>query len=114
MTTTADTMSRTGSLIHQAKFIDVDGIRTRYYELGSGVPVVLCHGSNWEGAASANTWTLNLGGLAKSFHVYAADTLGTGMTDNPARDEIEAARLGGADRIPLLVCEGRSYCRGAQ
>ena len=87
MTTTADMMSRTGSLIHQAKFVDVEGIQTRYYELGSGAPVVLCHGSNWEGQASANTWTLNLGGLAENFHVYAADTMGTGMTDNPARDD---------------------------
>ncbi|HLG73253.1 MAG TPA: alpha/beta hydrolase [Chloroflexota bacterium] len=72
----------------EAKFIDVDGIRTRYYDVGEGEPMVLCHGHGWDGSAGANAWTLNIGGLAKrGFRVIAADKLGSGMTDNPKTDD---------------------------
>lgn len=67
----------------QAKFIDVDGVRTRYYEVGQGEPMVLVHGSGFSGSASANTWTPVLADLGKSFHVFAADKLASGMTGNP-------------------------------
>ena len=87
MATTTSAMLESGSVIHQAKFVDVDGIRTRYYEVGSGEPMVMCHGSEWSGIANANTWALNLSGLAENFHVFVADKLGNGMTDNPKRDE---------------------------
>jgi 2-hydroxy-6-oxonona-2,4-dienedioate hydrolase len=72
---------------YEAKFIDVNGIRTRYYEAGSGEPMVLFHGAPWGGVSNANTWVENLDTLSKHFHVYAPDRLGTGMTDNPKRDE---------------------------
>jgi pimeloyl-ACP methyl ester carboxylesterase len=71
----------------EAKFIDVDGIRTRYYDAGQGEPMVLCHGHGWDGSASANAWTLNIPGLSKHFRVIAADKLGSGMTDNPKTDD---------------------------
>ncbi|MGI9258324.1 MAG: alpha/beta fold hydrolase [Gammaproteobacteria bacterium] len=71
----------------EARFVDVDGIRTRYYEVGQGEPMVLVHGSGFTGTASANTWTLNLGGLGEHFHVFAADKLASGMTDNPSSDD---------------------------
>jgi pimeloyl-ACP methyl ester carboxylesterase len=68
---------------HQPKFIDVKGVRTRYYEIGSGEAMVLLHGAGWSGATSANTWGPNLTGLGKEFHVFAPDRLGSGMTDHP-------------------------------
>jgi len=71
----------------EAKFIDVHGIRTRYYDSGQGEPMVLCHGHGWDGSASANAWTLNIAGLSKHFRVLAADKLGSGMTDNPKTDD---------------------------
>ena len=71
----------------EAKFIDVDGIRTRYYDVGQGEPLVLCHGHGWDGSAGANVWTLNIGGLSKHFRVLAADKLGSGMTGNPKTDD---------------------------
>lgn len=67
----------------KAKFVDVNGIRTRYYEMGSGEPMVLVHGEGWSGHSSANAWSKNIRGLATRFHVYALDKLGSGMTDNP-------------------------------
>jgi pimeloyl-ACP methyl ester carboxylesterase len=71
----------------KAKFVNVHGIRTRYYEYGQGEPLVLIHGGGWNGGSSANNWSKNIPGLAKRFHVYAFDRLGSGMTDNPKNDD---------------------------
>jgi len=74
-----------------SKFIDVQAlggtIKTRYYDTGSGEPMVLVHGGGWAGYYSANTWGTNIPGLAKQFHVFAADKLASGMTDNPPNDK---------------------------
>ncbi len=83
MDTRTEQMKQTASVVHQANFIDVDGIRTRYYEKGEGEAMVLVHGSRFSPWGSANTWTLNIEGLSKRFRVLAADKLGSGMTDNP-------------------------------
>jgi 2-hydroxy-6-oxonona-2,4-dienedioate hydrolase len=77
-------VNETASLCgHQAQFVDVGGIRTRYYDVGDGYPMLLIHGGNMAGSSSANTWTLNLEGLGKKFRVLAPDRLACGMTDNP-------------------------------
>ena len=68
------------------RFIDVDGIRTRYYEDGDGEPLVLFHGGDFGSLDSLDSWSLNLPGLAQHFHVYAVDKLGQGYTDNPKSD----------------------------
>ncbi len=83
MTSTTQVNETASICGHQAKFVDVKGLRTRYYDVGSGDPMVLCHGGNPTGTSSANTWTLNLSGLGKKFRVLAADRLACGMTDNP-------------------------------
>ncbi len=70
----------------KAKYVDVNGIRTRYYEMGQGEPMVLVHGEGWSGHSSANFWSKNIPGLAKRFHVYALDRVGSGMSDNPKKD----------------------------
>lgn len=72
---------------HEAKFIDVNGVKTRYYIEGSGDPLLLVHGGPWEGTSSANDWSRNIGGLAKEFRVLAPDKLGNGLTGNPGRAE---------------------------
>ena len=69
------------------RFIDVDGIRTRYYEDGRGDPLVLLHGGHFGFIDSLDTWSLNFNGLAEHFHVYAVDKIGEGHTDTPERDE---------------------------
>lgn len=72
------------------KFIEVDGIRTRYFECGSGPIVVLFHGGHFgshDCADCAEDWSLNFDGLARRFHVYAVDKLGQGFTDNPKQDD---------------------------
>jgi pimeloyl-ACP methyl ester carboxylesterase len=64
----------------------VNGVRTRYYEMGEGDPLVLVHGGGWSGNASANVWSKSIPLFAKRFHVFASDKLGSGMTDNPQDD----------------------------
>jgi 2-hydroxy-6-oxo-6-(2'-carboxyphenyl)-hexa-2,4-dienoate hydrolase len=75
--------SRDSKLMGKAKFIDVDGIRTRYFEGGKGEPLVLIHGGQWPATASADGWSPIFDDLAAHFHVYAFDKLGMGYTDNP-------------------------------
>ncbi len=70
------------------KFTDVDGIRTRYFERGSGEPLVLVHGDNPGSRGGAEDWEPNMAGLAAAgFRVFALDKIGCGYTDNPPRDE---------------------------
>ena len=74
----------------EGRWIDVEGIRTRYYEAGAGEPIVFIYGGNFgtsESASSAYTWNLNLAPLATRFRVIAFDKLGQGETDNPRNDE---------------------------
>jgi pimeloyl-ACP methyl ester carboxylesterase len=69
----------------EVKFVDVNGIKTRYYDQGSGDPLLLVHGGPWEGTSSANDWSRNIEGLSKEFRVFAPDKLGNGVTGNPDR-----------------------------
>lgn len=71
------------------KYIDVDGVRTRYLEAGTGEPLVLFHGGNMGSAnlaECAEDWELNLPDLSRNFRVIAVDKLGQGFTDNPPCD----------------------------
>jgi 2-hydroxy-6-oxo-6-(2'-carboxyphenyl)-hexa-2,4-dienoate hydrolase len=83
-----DSVSPTGSVGgFEAKFIEVNGVRTRYYDVGDGEPLVLVHGSSFRGTANANTWTRNMAGLSEHYRVIAPDAVGAGMTDNPHDDD---------------------------
>src|SRR5690348_12819649 len=66
--------------------IDVDGIRTRYYEDGTGEPLVLFPGGVFGTHYSLDAFSLNLPALARHFRVIAVDKLGQGHTDNPKTD----------------------------
>ena len=72
------------------KFVDIDGIKTRYFEDGKGEPLVLFHGGNFgdsDNVDLANNWDRNWPWFAKSFHVYAPDKLGQGFTELPKNDD---------------------------
>lgn len=88
----------------RAQFTDVNGVRTRYYEMGQGEPLVLVHGGGWSGHASANVWSKNIPLFAKRFHVFAPDKLGSGMTDNP-KDDYELNIQGEVDHIYDFIRE---------
>ncbi|HXA77840.1 MAG TPA: alpha/beta hydrolase [Candidatus Acidoferrales bacterium] len=70
-----------------AKFVDVRGVRTRYYEMGQGEPMVMIHGGSMAGSSTANVFSRNIPGLGKRFHVFALDRLASGMTGNPLDDK---------------------------
>ncbi len=76
-----------GVIKAKSKFVNVDGIRTRYFEGGSGQPMLLVHGGNFGSNISALAWTPIFDHLAQHFHVYALDKLGQGYTDNPKGDD---------------------------
>jgi 2-hydroxy-6-oxonona-2,4-dienedioate hydrolase len=80
-----DPQSEIGGL--HSKFVNVNGIQARYYELGQGEPMVLVHGGFTAGSSTANVFSRNLSGLAKHFHVYAVDRLASGMSGNPTDDK---------------------------
>lgn len=67
-----------------ARYIDVDGIRTRYFDKGDGPVLLLVHGGQ-PSAADFNAWEWqqNFDGLSKDFRVIALDRIGQGYTDNP-------------------------------
>lgn len=63
-----------------AKFIDVQGVRTHYIDMGSGSPVVFVHGLG----AWSYSWRHNLEPIAKlGYRVIALDLKGFGLTQKP-------------------------------
>ena len=52
-----------------AQSVDVDGIRTSYFEGGSGEPMVLVHGGHFGSMVSGNCWRPVFDPLASHFHV---------------------------------------------
>jgi pimeloyl-ACP methyl ester carboxylesterase len=68
----------------RAKFVDVNGVRTRYLHEGSGHPLLLIHGSG----AFADNFYKNIDVLAKGCHIYAPDMIGHGFTEPIAFDGV--------------------------
>jgi 2-hydroxy-6-oxonona-2,4-dienedioate hydrolase len=62
----------------QTRFMDVNGVRTRYHLAGddSSEPLILLHGVG----LSADTFVRNMEALGRHFRVYAPDLLGHGFT----------------------------------
>ncbi|MBB43400.1 MAG: hypothetical protein CMM44_06515 [Rhodospirillaceae bacterium] len=76
--------------LSDAKYVDVKGIRTRYFEKGTGRTVILFHGGNFGSPHAADCvadWNLNFDGLSQGCRVIAVDKIGQGLTDNPKKDE---------------------------
>jgi len=64
------------------RFIQVQGLKTRYREHGQGAPVLLLHGASL--GSSADVWFANLPALAAhGLRVIAFDQPGFGLSDNP-------------------------------
>ena len=64
------------------RFVQVDGLKTRYLEEGKGPEVLLLHGASL--GSSADVWERNLAPLAgRDFRPIAFDQPGFGLTDNP-------------------------------
>lgn len=70
-------------------WLDVGGVRTRYFDQGTGAPVVFVHGgtpgSDYN-VTDSIYWDLNVAPLATQMNCIAFDRLGQGATDNPKVD----------------------------
>lgn len=73
------------------QYVDVEGVRTAYHDLGSGKEtVVFIYGGNFggsEAASSASVWDMNAVPLSARYRVVVPDKIGQGYTDVPKRDE---------------------------
>lgn len=69
------------------RFVTAGGLRTRYFEVGEGEPLVLVGGGHFGSPYAATDWDLNAPALAERFRVIALDKVGQGHTDNPERPE---------------------------
>ncbi|MBW8904652.1 MAG: hypothetical protein JF611_03080, partial [Betaproteobacteria bacterium] len=52
----------------EGRWLDVDGVRTRYFEAGRGEPIVFIYGGNFgtgDSASSAYTWNNQLAPLSE-------------------------------------------------
>src|SRR5438309_4176022 len=58
------------------QFVDVDGFRIRYREIGRGEPVVLLHGRS----SSLDAWYWMADSLASDYRVVAIDFRGAGLS----------------------------------
>ncbi|NDJ17814.1 alpha/beta fold hydrolase [Myxacorys almedinensis A] len=62
------------------RYIQVNGIKTRYWSLGTqGSVVIFIHGIS----SAVETWALNIEALAQHHRVYALDLVGSGRSDKP-------------------------------
>ena len=65
----------------EGRWLDVEGIRTRYFEAGQGEPIVFIYGGNFgtaDSASSAYTWSKQVLPLSRNFRAIAFDKLGQG------------------------------------
>jgi 2-hydroxy-6-oxonona-2,4-dienedioate hydrolase len=104
MTTESKTVSIWSELSgteHRLRFVDVDGVRTRVLEAGSGPALVLLHGTGGHLEAYAR----NIADLARDFRVIAYDMIGHGWSDLPDRpytvDVLSAHLTGLLDALGL-------------
>ena len=74
----------------EPKWLDVDGIRTRYFDKGEGERIVFFHGGNLGdagGTSTARVWDLNFVPLSRFFNVISVERLGQAFTDIPKTDD---------------------------
>jgi 2-hydroxy-6-oxonona-2,4-dienedioate hydrolase len=72
---------------YRSNVIVSNGIPTRYYDVGSGTPLVLLHGAGWRGESSGNTFVPVFPYLSRHYRVIAPDKLASGLTGNPKSPE---------------------------
>jgi len=80
------------------KFVNVDGLKLRYIEEGSGPSVLFLHGASL--GSSADVFLRNLGPFAKAgFRAVAFDLPGFGLSDIPAKQSVPHQR----NSIPKFI-----------
>ncbi|MGE0057433.1 MAG: alpha/beta fold hydrolase [Dehalococcoidia bacterium] len=99
----------------ESKFVTVHGRQVRYLEGGAdGPPLVLIHGLTLH--QPAQMWVPSFDELGDSFHLYAMDLYGWGMSEMPAeysfRDWIDSV-AGLVDALQLETVDLMAYSFGS-
>jgi 4,5:9,10-diseco-3-hydroxy-5,9,17-trioxoandrosta-1(10),2-diene-4-oate hydrolase len=85
-------------MTYQNKFVQVDGLKLRYIEAGSGPSVLFLHGASL--GSSADVFVRNLGPFAKAgFRAVAFDLPGFGLSEKPAKQSVPQQR----NSIPKFI-----------
>ena len=85
-------------MAYQDKFVEVDGLKLRYIEEGSGPSVLFLHGASL--GSSADVFVRNLGPFAKAgFRAVAFDLPGFGRSDIPLKQSVAQQR----NSIPKFI-----------
>ena len=85
-------------MTYQDKFIEVDGLKLRYIEAGSGPSVLFLHGASL--GSSADVFLRNLGPFAEAgFRAVAFDLPGFGLSERPAKQSVPQQR----NSIPKFI-----------
>ena len=80
------------------KFVNIDGLKLRYIEEGSGPSVLFLHGASL--GSSADVFLRNLGPFANAgFRAVAFDLPGFGLSDIPAKQSVPQQR----NSIPKFI-----------
>jgi pimeloyl-ACP methyl ester carboxylesterase len=69
--------------VDNPRFIDIDGYRTRYFDEGTGEPIVFVSGGEFGTLTGSTGWAPNFDDLRSGYRVLAVDKVGQGHTDNP-------------------------------
>ena len=89
-------------MAYQDKFVEVDGLKLRYIEEGSGSSVLFLHGASL--GSSADVFLRNLGPFAKAgFRAVAFDLPGFGLSDIPEKQSVPQQR----NSIPKFIDAAR-------
>ena len=84
------------------KFVDVDGLKLRYIEAGSGPSVLFLHGASL--GSSADVFVRNLGPFAQAgFRAVAFDLPGFGLSDIPVKQSTAQQR----NSVPKFIAAAR-------
>jgi pimeloyl-ACP methyl ester carboxylesterase len=80
------------------KYVNVDGLKLRYIEAGSGPSVLFLHGASL--GSSADVFLRNLGAFAEAgFRAVAFDIPGFGLSEKPAKQSVAQQR----NSIPKFI-----------
>ena len=89
-------------MAYQDKFVEVDGLKLRYIEEGSGPSVLFLHGASL--GSSADVFLRNLGPFAQAgFRAVSFDLPGFGLSDIPAKQSVAQQR----NSIPKFIDAAR-------
>ena len=95
----------------ESKFVDVDGIRTRYFEGGSGEAMVLVHGGHYGATGGAVWWKPAFPKLAANFNVYAVDKLLDARRRQPLKRQMAQRRADARFDVPGIHAVRRPFHR---